>query len=1301
MFPFPLRTAFDTLRAGVRKVLARHGVLARALRLLGWALLVAWLLFGALVLALRYLVLPNIDSLRPAIVARLQGDIGQPVEVARIDADWSGLRPRFHLAGVRIEDAQGRTGLSLERVDATMAWSSLLRFAPHFHRLEIRGPQLSLSRDPQGRLHVAGFAVDGNGEDDGAAIGWLMAQREVVIRDARVSWRDALRGAPELLLDKVDLRLLGRAGRYRFGLTARPPAALATTVDVRGELRGNDPLAPLSWSGDVYVNLERVDLGVLRSWADFPALQTGVGGVRAWLRVTEGRATNLLADLALRDAKARLGADLPSFSLRRLQGRMRMTRGEGSEEYAIEGLSLQTQEGIALAPMDVRLRRQAAGWGRPESGQFQASRLEIAALAHLAAYLPVDAAWRAQLADLAPQGEFEGVEASWVGTLPEVQGWAVSARFRNLGVRADGKQPGITGISGELKGDQARGSLHLEGMDVSLDMPAVFPVTPLRFARFNADLGWAPGDGGVCITLERSSFDNAELSGHAEGSYTTQPEGPGRIDLQAGLSRATGTAVWRYLPKVVNQGTRDWLQRNLIAGTATDARLRLQGDLKDFPFRDNKGGLFRVTAKVQDARLNFASDWPGIDEIFGTLLFEGQKMRIEASRGSILGVALSGVVAEVPELGAPEELMHIHGKAAGDTAGFLRFVSASPVAERIGHFSDEMRAEGQGRLDLNLTMPLSHVVDTRVKGNFTFSGNKLWLMPELPPLDTVAGSLRFSDSDLAIPEAQGSFLGAPVRVSAATAADGGVNFAVDGKFSALGARGVYSWPMLAHLSGVTPWHGDIQVRRQGTHLHFSSDLDGLASSLPGPLNKSAQGRLPLAVDLVFPGGSEDDVLEAQLGDAVKLVLARNRSQQKGWGTVRGGLAVGAPLRVVDGGVMVAAHFDRFELDAWQQAFDSGADSAGPGLPLAGVALQAGQLDAWGQSIKDFELRAVADPAGWKGRVRSSNADGEFDWRSAKEGAIKAHFKFVNLEADPDGPDTGAASSESDQPLRSLPALDISVERFRLRGIELGRLDLQARNQGGLWQLDRLRLANTDGNLSGTGQWRPGTAQRTKLDFALDTEDVGRFLKRLGLPDAVSQGQAKLSGALSWHGAPTRLDYPSLQGKMELETKGGQFRQLDPGVGRLLGVLSLQSLPRRISLDFRDVFSAGFAFDRISGSIDVDSGVMRTKDLEIRGPAARVFLKGSADLAKETQDLKVTVQPTLSESVAFGAVAGLINPVAGVVTYLAQKALSDPIEKLFSYEYAVTGSWDDPQVAKVGGGVLPGQGTSKGGDTGNK
>jgi uncharacterized protein YhdP len=197
---------------------------------------------------------------------------------------------------------------------------------------------------------------------------------------------------------------------------------------------------------------------------------------------------------------------------------------------------------------------------------------------------------------------------------------------------------------------------------------------------------------------------------------------------------------------------------------------------------------------------------------------------------------------------------------------------------------------------------------------------------------------------------------------------------------------------------------------------------------------------------------------------------------------------------------------------------------------------------------------------------------------------------------------------------------------------------------------------------------------------LDVEDGEKLLARMGMPDAVRRGDGRIEGDLKWAGTPFSLDIPSLSGRIRADIGKGQFKKLEPGVGRLLGVLSLQSLPRRITLDFRDIFSEGFAFDSISGEASVGRGMLRTDELKIRGPAAKILLSGQANLVAETQDLKVRVQPALGETLAVGAM--LAHPVTGAVAWAAQKLLNDPLDQIFAYEYAVTGPWSDPQVTKL-------------------
>ncbi len=289
-----------------------------------------------------------------------------------------------------------------------------------------------------------------------------------------------------------------------------------------------------------------------------------------------------------------------------------------------------------------------------------------------------------------------------------------------------------------------------------------------------------------------------------------------------------------------------------------------------------------------------------------------------------------------------------------------------------------------------------------------------------------------------------------------------------------------------------------------------------------------------------------------------------------------------------------------------------------------------------------------------------------------------------------------------------PALDIVVDSFELGSIKLGRLELQAQNTApgvaglaGEWQLQKLDIANPDAHMRATGRWyrEPNARRRTMaLDMALEFSNAGRLLGRFGIPNALKNGEGTLDAKLSWRGGPLSLDYPTLAGSLRLAATKGQFLKADAGAGRLLGVLSLQALPRRMTtLDFRDVFSEGFAFDAINSTAEVTAGVLSTKDFKMRSPNASVLIEGSSDLRAETQNLHVLVLPEVNATSASLVYALLANPAIGLGTFIAQLLLKDPLSKAFSFEYDVIGTWRDPVVRRrerntppSTGDVAPGQ-----------
>ncbi|TVT46805.1 MAG: TIGR02099 family protein [Denitromonas halophila] len=1234
-------------------------------------LLILYFLFGAVILVLRYGVLPDIERWRAPIAQQAAAALGVPVSIASIEADWSGLRPRLHLKDVVLRDSEGEPALVLPQVDATLAWSSLLKLKPYFHRLEVVAPELHIARNEAGLLSVAGLPVTASGEDDGEALHWLMAQRQIVIRQATVVWRDALRQAPPLRLADVNFRLVKGFGKHSVGLTMAPEGPLAERVDVRVDLREFDERAPTAWTGRVFASVTRASLDSLHAWVDVPAALTGFGNARVWIDLLEGQPTQATADLALRDARAQLGEALPALSLNRLGGRISVKRSAAELALSTQHLALETSDGVVVDPTDLRISR--GGAAASQVTQFEVNQLDLAALSALAVHLPLDEAMRERLAGLAPTGRFTQVALQWTGDAAAPAAWQVSADFDGVGMQSRDSLPGLAGVSGRIAGSQATGRFLLDSKAMALDLPAVFEA-PLGFDTLFAEGGWQQREGAMRIALDKAHFANADADGEASGYYEPVADGPGVIDLQARLSEADGTSVWRYMPKVVNLDTRQWLRDSITAGRGHDVRLRLQGDLADFPYREG-GGIFLITGKISRAKLDYASAWPKIEAIEGGLRFEGARMEITASQGRIFGVRLGKVKVVLPDLDVPDEVITITGVANGGTQDFLRFVGDSPVRERIDGFTDDMRAEGDGSLDLKLVLPLRHVVDTEVVGRYRFKDNTLTVVPGLAPIVEAAGTVNFTASELSIPQASGQLFGKPMTLSAATLADRGVRFDASGAAQLSAVSAAYPMPVWPHLSGETPWTAQITVRGRQADVVVETPLTGVSSSLPSPFNKSATEPWPTRVTLQMPPDSPVK-LSANLADRMSVQVAIPRG--KNAAPVSGGVGIGAPAPASERGVLVAIEQAHVDVDAWRMALSAASASGASSLPLARVKLNTPRLSVSGLDLTAVAAEARQSDDGWRVTLKAREAAGVVDWLQAGEGSVHARFSHVLLGKGAED----AAEAVDFKPPESLPALDVVVERFGLRGLELGRLDVQAFNRGGLWHLNRLTLGSPDGVLAGSGLWWPQAPVKTELDFTLESPDVGALLKRLGYADAVQGGRATLGGKVAWQGAPTDVDVASMTGVLNLSAEEGQFRKLEPGVGRLLGVLSLQSLPRRITLDFRDVFSEGFAFDSISGSIDVDQGVLRTDPLDIRGPAAKVQMRGSASVPNETQDLHVTVQPTLSETVAVGAALGAVNPVAGVVTYLVQKALKDPLEKVFAFEYDITGTWTEPVVTKT-------------------
>ena len=1268
---------------------------ARAIRVLLLAAIVA---FCLLLLAVRFVVFPRLETNREGLAQLLERQIGQPVEIDSLATGWDGWNPRVELKGVRILDRGAAAPvLNLPALRLTLAWTSVLFFDLRFKELVIDRPQLSVHRDAVGKLHIAGMAIDpAERNNDQRLADWVLRQNSIVVHDAAIVWRDEMRDPTgnigALSLDHVEFRLENAFTHHRFGLTGVPPAAMASPLDVRGDITGVSLADPSGLSGRLYARLDYADVAAWRSWLSLPvSIKSGTGAVRVWFQFGHGEARELVADLVLTDVEARLGDDLPQLALDRLEGRVGWRADGKQREFFTRQLAFAGRDGLRLDPTDLKLTLR----GAPETmddGRLEFDHLELAPLRHVAAALPLPAHVRDELARFAPRGTVEQGKLEWIGGANAPQSFDVAGRLIDVGFAAQDWRPGVSGLSGSVEGTQLGGALKLQSRALTLVLPHVFS-EPLVFDHVQGQLHWRHQHDGTTVAVDKLSFDNADVAGSASGEYGTSAEGPGTINGTAQLSRLDAKQAYRYVP-LASAAIRDRLRTLLVAGGASDTRVKLVGNLADFPFADGNAGQFQVLLKGQGVTLDYADGWPLLSGVDADLRFDGARMTIDAHHARVFSTDLSRLKADIADLRLPHPVLRVDGEAPGPTADALRFVAESPVAGWIDHFTDRAEAIGSGTVSFRVELPLGKPEGNQVVGEYDFTDDRIKLAGDVPALSQLNGKLMFSNHEVRASPLTAEIMGGPARLNIASA-DGRVRVDAQGTANLSQLRTEYaSQPLLNRVSGTTEWQLAMQVVNDATTWTLDSTLRGAAVDLPQPVGKATADAVPLKVQRLAVDAGHD-ALVIRYGTVGHLNLQR-RLTPAGAVTERALLALGATEGEANRpGLWVRGAVATLDLDGWlavKRQLDTDAET----LPLTGVDVTVEAMQVFGRQFNDLRIGASRGGDDWQLDLRGRELVGTARWQAAAPGRLNGRIvaRLQRLTAPPSAPTsmiaTPAAQEQDAAPIANhWPSMDIVAEAFRVKEHDLGKLELLAQPSGSDWRIESLKLGSDDGNLTASGWWRgAGRASKTQLDTDLDVRDAGKYLARFGMPDAVRGAPTHIRGQLEWSGSPQELDYPTLNGTLTMESGSGQFLKLDPGFGKLLGVLSLQAIKRRMNFDFQDLFGEGLAFDEITGDVRIQDGVMKSDDLKIIGPSVRVTIAGETNIASETQRLRVRVQPTLSGAISAGAAALLLaNPILGAAVgagaLLAQTAMKDPIEQMFASEYTVSGSWADPVVERTG------------------
>jgi len=1267
----------------------------------------------------QLVVLPWVTSHPDVVSTKLGAMLHRPVTIDKLDARWERTGPLLNLTGVRIGAAPAPAGqapappLSLASAGLKINFFAWARPSASWTEIRLSGIELDLVRDMQRQWQVRGLdtgANDGGNEqslDDNA----LFSLGTVVVRAARLNIDDLPNdkhfklGADELrLIVKGDwLRALGRVKNLE---NDSAPVNAVVEYD-RGRRDGR-----------AYLGGAEIDLAaVLRNYPlNGLVVDHGGGKLQVWAclkggEVSEVRAEVDLANLVL-TTRTSIALDdkhdfLPHVGIDRLAFGARWLREENGWSADVVDLAL-VRQNVPAELAQVHLHRHTLATEVAEyTGSVGALDLgTVASAAMLVDTLPAD------LRRWLYAGNPVGVLSRATLRYADPQDFDVAAQLDGLAAHGVGKIPGVTGLSGLLFGDADAITFDLPQHNAfALSLPKAFR-EPLSFDELYGSVAAYRSDAAWRIETDALHFENAapgrsyggELRGAAE---IFDAGGKPFLDISALVTHADVQASHRFWPiSVLRPHAVEWLDRALDAGKIVGGRAVFRGNLADWPFRNNAGRFDAVT-EVADLRFRYLGEWPAVEHSHGFVNFLNTGLHADIDGGSIQGVKINKASVDITDF--DEGTLDIVANAQGAGRDLLGYVKASPLGTQFAAPLQGVDVGGQGKVDFTLHSPMKPIESFQIDGKVQLADADLSDAKYDLRFDKAAGPLRFNRTGFSADELATTFKGKPAKFSLAVGGYvGDKRHAVEGKVDTrLPVNDVLAYaPALKdyakYLSGEANWSAQFSVDRDsveksktdsGQRLTLTSDLRGVGIDLPVPLKKSADSMLPLKLTLGMPFiGANIDV---SLGDILNLrgklpaltaPFAAN--------VIFGGEATGV---LPKSGIAIGGAAREVDLSGWMSFAGDSGDGGGGNDVLQSVDIRTPSLVAWERDFGEAKVRLGIAADKVRVDLEGARIEGSMTAprKNPRASTINADFKRLYWpeapEAPPGAPAVDDAHNDALNPA-AIPPLRIDIGDFRLGKANYGAAEVATTPIADGMRLDKVNSHSRDIDMKAHGVWtRKGGFHRSTFGIELKAKDFGAMLDALGYGGKLAGGEINAQIDASWAGPPSAFAMNKINGgALHMKIVDGRIPNLEPGAGRLAGLLNLAALPRRLAFDFGDLFNKGFSFDLASGVFTMTDGYAYTEGFEVKSPTADMRIKGAIGLKTSQWDMRVDVTPHIGATVFAGGGALIGGPVGAAAGAVIGGVLGRAINQATQSEYKVTGSWDKPDIVKIGSRRVPKQ-----------
>ena len=1236
----------------------------------------------------------NADFVKNYIVDEMSKEIGYDVEIASIEEKWNLTNPSIIINKYKIYNQNHDKSIDIDRIEVDLSWFSLVKLEPILNRIELTNPTMDIVRETDGSLTFNGISFTHN-ESSGSFSNWLLNQDEFIIVDGNLTWQDKTRGDDKLELSGLNINYdssgpLTFTHRHNFNASTYMNRSSPEIISVSGhidlgKLENLDEI-----DGNIRITLNQFQLTSLGSWVDYPMnLLSGQGDLDIKIDIDQGLLKSLVGRADLSHLIIKSKDD--EININYFKGLINFEKNKDLSLIEINDFAFKLDNGFILE--DVKLKFGINNAQDLESLFLSINDVNLESATKIMPYLPPKfEGLKKQVETISAKGNVKDLVIKWKKGDDFFNGLNLNMQVSDLSTKPFQGLPGIDNLNATFKIKDRSGSIVSKSENLVFTKLDTFR-EPLRFDQISGELKWKDN----IFNIINLNISNTDLAATLNATYKESGQDD-EIDLQISIPRSDISGLKEYYPIKIGKEGLNWLDTSLLKGQAIDTKIRLKGKLKDFPFIDEKNqpepneGVFEITSKIKGATIEYGAGWPLVENFDIDLDIKGSQIQLTSSSGHILNNQFKLFKGKIASFADNQPMLQVDIVTDSPINFMLNAINNSPIKQAMKGTSEDMKGNGPGELNLYLNIPMKNVDDITYEGTYTFNGSSLENPSlDLPLLTNINGQLLFNSQTVSIKNANATLLEQRLAVSLNNKNDITL-IDINGSIGDELIRSKFGDEGSKRISGNTEWHAEFKLKEKESEFTLTTDLNGIAINNLQDFNKESGESIPLTIKKRSPSDGRD-YIDISYGSLVNAKLIRGKNNKINQGFIGINTVPIMPKK----GVTLVANLKNFNTEDYESIFKdlTGGDTISKEKVfdpfIDNAQLNFDELIIESNKLTKATVDYLPTTNGLKININSNEAVGSITYVQSNH-FYKAEFEKIHLvrninqknkKEEISSVDLMVVDGKKIQVNENTNLIDMNINSFKVNDVEYGKVSLKAHDNKEGIVFDDIRLVKESNTIRGSGYWNSESfPQKTSLDFQWDIRNIGDTLTGLGYPNLVDKGEATISGLITWDNGPSKFDSQDFYGNFNLIAKKGNVQKISPGItGRLVGLLSLQNLPKRLTLDFSDLFQEGLPFDRIeSNETIINKGILSSKALKMDGPSAQTLMNGKIDFINETQDLYITIRPKVSDTATVGALIG--GPLAAAAVFIAQKILDDPLNKITTAEYRVTGSWDDPKEIKL-------------------